>query len=216
MPDARYRTVLFFGVPGVGKGTQGRILSNIPGIFHCASGDIFRSLDPDSPEGQEANSYLAKGNLVPDELTLRIWRRWIENEIAERRFDPRSDLLLLDGIPRNVPQCQMLEDDIKVMRVIYLAATTDEPMIARIKQRAEIENRVDDTDEEVIRHRFEVYRKESAPVLGYYPTELRTAINPMGTVAEVLQRILNCLIPVQNEFLANGMRRDADNSGEGI
>jgi adenylate kinase len=212
MPDARYRTVLFFGVPGVGKGTQGRILSQIPGVFHCASGDIFRSLDPQSAEAQEANSYTAKGNLVPDELTLRIWRRWIEKEIFEDRFDPRSDLLLLDGIPRNVRQCEMLENDIKVMRVIYLAATTDAPMIARIKHRAVIEDRADDTDEEVIRHRFEVYRQQSAPVLDYYPRELRSSINPMGTVAEVLLRILMSLIPVQNEFLNDPL----DDTGSGI
>ncbi len=201
MARKRFKTVLIFGVPGVGKGTQGRVLGSIPGMFHCASGDIFRSLDPNSPEAEEVESYTSKGNLAPDDLTVRIWRQWLDAQIDSGRFNPGEELLLLDGIPRNVHQCEMLEEHVKVMRVIYLAASTDDPMVARIKQRALVEDRADDTDVEIIRRRFQVYREQSAPVLNYYPTELTTAINPMGSVAEVLHRILTCLIPVQNEFV---------------
>lgn len=200
MADDRYKTVLIFGVPGVGKGTQGRILGGIPGIFHCASGDIFRSLDPTSDIAAEVEKYTSQGNLAPDDLSVRIWKEWLDNQVESGQFDPTQELMLLDGIPRNVHQCEMLDDYIKVMRVIYLAASTDEPMVKRILHRAEIESRTDDTDVNIIRHRFEVYREQSAPILGYYPTELTTAINPMGSVAEVLHRILTCLIPVQNEF----------------
>ncbi|MBZ0172936.1 MAG: nucleoside monophosphate kinase, partial [Phycisphaerales bacterium] len=73
MPDP-YQTVLLFGAPGVGKGTQGKILAQIPGFYHISTGDMFRTLDLHSEIGQEIMSYMSKGELVPDELTVKLWR----------------------------------------------------------------------------------------------------------------------------------------------
>ena len=201
MANGRPSAVLLFGVPGAGKGTQGKALDQLPGFFHLSSGDIFRTLDPESTEGQEVRGYSSRGELVPDELTIRIWKQWLDEQIAESRFKPQDEILLLDGIPRNVAQCEILQDHIHVLHVIHLASSDDQPMIDRIKNRALIEGRPDDAQEDVIRRRFEVYREESAPVLNYYPSELISDIDPIGTPAEVLAQILDRLIPVQNSFL---------------
>ena len=201
MAEDRFAAVLLFGVPGAGKGTQGKALGQLPGFFHLSSGDIFRSLDPQSDEGRQVRRYSERGELVPDELTIRIWRNWLDEQIAASRFRPQRDLLLLDGIPRNVRQCEILEEHIQVLRVIHLAAESDEPMIQRIKARALLEGRPDDANEDVIRRRFEVYRRESAPVLNYYPSDLIADVDPLGTPAEVLARVLQCIIPVEKQFL---------------
>lgn len=196
MPDQRHPAVLIFGVPGAGKGTQSNLLKSIPEVFHVSSGDIFRSLDPESAEGQEVRKYSARGELVPDELTIRIWRKWLDSRVAESCYDPKTQLLLLDGIPRNAHQCEILEEHIQVLRVIHLASQDDEPMVERIRQRALKEGRSDDADEGIIRRRFEVYRAESLPVLSFYSADLTADVDPVGTPEEVQVRVLECLEPV--------------------
>ncbi len=198
MSNQLYPTLLLFGVPGVGKGTQGTLLGEIDGFFHVSSGDIFRSLDPNSPDGREVNDYTARGALVPDELTLRLWKKWLDRQIAESRYNPANELLLLDGIPRNAPQCESLQHHIQVLKIIHLACSDDQAMIDRIKKRALEQNRDDDEDEDIIRHRFEVYRNETAPILEFYPSELIATIDPFGTPAEVLKRIMECVMPLMN------------------
>ena len=74
----RYPAALLFGAPGVGKGTQGAILARIPGFFHLSSGDIFRSIDIGGEDGREVTKYISRGDLVPDELTVKIWRRALD------------------------------------------------------------------------------------------------------------------------------------------
>src|SRR3974390_299989 len=115
-----YRTVLLFGAPGAGKGTQGKILGTIPNFFHCACGDVFRSLKTDSPVGKIFLEYSSRGNLVPDEPTVSLWRNFIESMTKAGRFHPDEDTLVLDGIPRNVHQAEMLKDTLKVEAVFYL------------------------------------------------------------------------------------------------
>ena len=69
----RYRSILLLGPPGVGKGTQGKLLGSIPGFFHLATGEMFRGMDKDSTLGKEVVSYSPRGELVPDEVTVRLW-----------------------------------------------------------------------------------------------------------------------------------------------
>ena len=104
----KYRTILLFGAPGSGKGTQGKALGAIPGFFHCACGDVFRSLKPDSEIGKEFLQYSSRGLLVPDEPTVRLWRNFIGDCTRSGRFHPDQDILVLDGIPRNVRQAELL------------------------------------------------------------------------------------------------------------
>lgn len=202
--NQRFRSVLLIGPPGVGKGTQGMILGNIPGFFHMSSGDVFRAVDIGSPEGREISTYLSRGQLVPDEVTIRIWRRALEGNILLNHFKPWEDLLILDGIPRTVDQARILKDHVEVMHVVHLVCADEEDMVRRIKRRAIRENRADDVKEEVIRDRFEVYRKETEPVLKCYPPEIISQVESLGSPAEVLRKVLNCVIPSQNLAFAGG------------
>jgi adenylate kinase len=196
MATADYRAVLLFGAPGVGKGTQGKVLGQIPGFFHLACGDVFRSLDIRSSEGREVSLYVSKGELVPDDVTIRIWKKSLESHIGISRFSPDDDVLILDGIPRNVRQAQIMEGYLDVLHVIHLVCSDEQAMIDRLKRRAIRENRADDANESVIRHRYEVYKSESSPVLSFYPPGIITQIESLRSPAEVCRDILECLIPV--------------------
>ncbi len=208
MSESLFPAILLFGAPGVGKGTQGKLLGRIDGFYHLSSGDIFRALDLKSPEGQEVQQYSSRGELVPDDLTIRIWRNWLDNLIADTIFDPQSEMLLLDGIPRNVKQCEILRQHVEVRKVVHLASQDDEPIIARIKKRALDEGRDDDAKDEVVRRRFQVYRDETTPVLNYYASDITAEVDPMGTPAEVHKRILEHVVPDLKRFRGEDVAAD--------
>ena len=196
MSDRRYSAVLQFGMPGSGKGTQGQLLGKLQGIFHLSTGASFRSLVDDSDDGRLVSDCIRHGRLVADDLTIEICEHWLDAHIETHEFRPEEQILLLDGIPRTVRQCELLKDHVDVVQVIYLRASDTEPIIQRLRQRALIEGRADDADESVIRNRFEDYWHETTPILNFYPPALVREIDPMGTPAEVLKRILEHLIPV--------------------
>jgi len=189
MPEPPYRAVLLFGAPGVGKGTQGQRLGRLPHFVHLSTGEMFRSLDTNSPLGREVRNYTERGELVPDELTIRIFRDAMQRLIASHRFDAKQDTLVLDGIPRNINQCRILDKEIRVVRVLHFVSSNEEAMVARMKRRAQLEGRKDDADETVIRHRFEVYRRETEPLLGHYRGDLILEIDALGTPDEVAAAI---------------------------
>jgi len=194
----RYKSVLLFGAPGVGKGTQGKILGKIPGFFHLACGDVFRSLDMTSDLGKQFLAYSSRGELVPDELTIEMWRQNMHAQTVLSLFKPRQDLLVLDGIPRNVAQAKALKKSLDVLKVIHLSCGDEEAMMQRMRRRALKENRMDDADDKVIRHRFEVYHKETHPVLEYYPPSIVVNIDAVGSPAQVFMRVLDVVVPVQD------------------
>ncbi|WP_166825603.1 adenylate kinase family protein [Thalassoroseus pseudoceratinae] len=205
-PQKKHPAVLLFGPPGVGKGTQGKILGVIPGFFHLSSGDVFRSLDINSPEAQAALPFISRGELAPDELTMKIWLNGLNGQIATSLYKPYEDLLVLDGIPRSVPQVSLLSAYCDVHRIVELVCSDEEKMIHRIKRRAIREHRLDDANEDVIRRRFEVYRRDSMPVIGEYPPEIVTSVDAMRSPAEVLRSVLEVLVPVQNEHFQSSRR----------
>ena len=198
-----YRAILLFGAPGVGKGTQGTILGRIPGIVHLATGDMFRSLDRSSILGKEVTRYSARGELVPDELTIRLWRQHVLTLIEKEEYRPKADVLALDGIPRNLAQATALDDAIEPLVVVHLKPDSIDAMVERMKKRAKREGRQDDGDETVIRRRFEVYERETAPVLTHYPRNLIQEVCAVGTPAEVLLHILKVVVPVYNKVFGN-------------
>ena len=192
---SKYPSILLIGPPGVGKGTQGTMLGNVPGFFHLATGDMFRSLDKESEIGMEFARYSQKGLLVPDFLTVKLWRQHVDQLIERNLYDPAEDILLLDGIPRSESQAGMMNDYIDPFMIVHLLCEDIDEMVRRMQKRATEQGRMDDADENVIRKRFEVYREQTAPVLACYDDELITNIDALGTQAEVLLRILSEVIP---------------------
>ena len=190
----KYRTILMFGAPGSGKGTHGRALGSIPGFFHCACGDVFRNLRADSPLGRLFIDYSGRGQLVPDEPTIELWQHFIKSNTQSGRFHPKTDTLVLDGIPRNVQQAKILKNTLNVIAVFYMQSTDEERLVARIQRRAIKENRLDDANLEVIRDRLHVYENETKPVLKFYGRHLVHRINADQPPAKVLADILRHVV----------------------
>ncbi|MFZ4115785.1 MAG: adenylate kinase family protein [Chthoniobacterales bacterium] len=186
----RFKTLLIFGAPGSGKGTQGRTLGTIPGFYHCACGDVFRGLDVQSKLGREFLKYSSKGKLVPDEITVKLWANWIETVVESGHFKPNRDFLVLDGIPRNMEQAKLMKDFIDVKHIFHLSCPDRDKLVTRLKNRALKENRLDDANEEIIRNRLSVYEEESKPMLHYYKKLSKHDIDASLAPAEVLYRIL--------------------------
>ncbi|MDX1683513.1 MAG: nucleoside monophosphate kinase [Phycisphaeraceae bacterium] len=208
-PEEPYKTVLLIGAPGAGKGTQGRILGQIPGFYHCACGDVFRSIDIHSELGRIFYEYSSRGELVPDDVTVKMWAQNINAHTVLADYKPHADLLVLDGIPRTVAQARLLEGYLDVLQIVHLVCEDQEAMFERLRRRALKENRFDDADEKVIRHRWEVYEEETAPVLEYYDQDLIREISSMGPPAEVLGDILDTVVPIQHALSASGsMEKD--------
>ena len=193
----KYRTILLFGAPGSGKGTQGKILGTIPSFFHCACGEVFRSLRPDSPLGKIFIAYSSRGRLVPDAPTVELWRQYIDASTKTGRFRPAEDTLVLDGIPRNVAQAEMLSDALDVAAVFYLACANQKNLVTRLQRRAIKENRLDDAKLDVIRNRLKTYERETRPVIKFYGKEIVHRINADGTPARVLLDILNHVVKLR-------------------
>jgi adenylate kinase len=195
----RYKSILLFGAPGSGKGTQGKIIGSIPGFYHSATGDIFRSLDLQSEMGRIFWEYAGKGKLVPDEITIRLWKQYIQGLEMINQFHPHNEILVLDGIPRNLKQAQLLDETIDVVKVIHLVCSDLSKMIERLRRRALRENRFDDASDEVIRRRLEVYERDTRPVLNYYSPERVVRVEATMSQIRVLSRLVEFLVPLKEE-----------------
>lgn len=195
--SAPFRTILLFGAPGSGKGTQGKILGQIPGFFHLSCGDVFRSLQPESHLARTFLEYSSHGKLVPDDLTVRLWQDHARRLVDSGHFTPESEVLILDGIPRNVPQAELMQQHIEVRHLVYLETHDQEKMLARLHRRALHENRLDDTNEEVIRRRFAEYQRETAPVLEFYPAQLIHTVDAGYRPMQVLARIIEGIVSLK-------------------
>ena len=195
-----FRTILLFGAPGSGKGTQGKILGQIPGFFHLSCGDVFRALQPESDLGRMFLEYSSRGQLVPDDLTVKLWQVHASRLVDAGQFSPDSEILVLDGIPRNVAQAELMQSYIDVKQLVYLETHDQEKMVARLNRRALHENRLDDTNEAVIRRRFAEYERETAPVLAYYPCDLIHTVDASERPIEVLTRVAQRIASLNTVF----------------
>ena len=178
--------ILLLGAPGAGKGTLGKTLGAIPRFFHCACGDVFRSLDTRTPIGQEFVRHSSTGELVPDELTVKLWQTQMRNWADSHTYKPDIDLLILDGIPRNVRQAELMEEHIKVHHVLHMTCPDRTELARRMRKRALKDNRFDDANEKVIEHRIRTYEEETKPILNHYGDEMTTDIDATDTPVKVL------------------------------
>lgn len=195
--EGKFRSVLIFGPPGSGKGTLGKFLSSTGNHFHLSSGDIFRGLSPESPAGKLYHSYAGKGQLLPDEITIQIWHHYLHGLIATNRYFPNQQLLLLDGIPRTIPQANLLKKHIEIEKIVVLDTKDMEALIRRMQRRALIEKRHDDMDPKVLRTRMEVYQSDTQKLLQHYPTALQAHFNadqkPLAVLRDVLVALSDIL-----------------------
>jgi adenylate kinase len=205
----RYKTILLFGAPGSGKGTQGKILGTIPGFFHSASGDIFRSLDLQSEMGRVFWEYAGKGKLVPDDVTIRVWKQFIMGMTMINQFHPESEILVLDGIPRNVEQARLLEDTLDVLKIIHLRCADLNKMVERLRRRALRENRFDDASDEVIHRRLAIYNNDTMPILDYYPQDIVVNVEATLSQIRVLSELVKTLVPLKEDMDREREQRNA-------
>ncbi len=185
----KYRTLVLFGAPGSGKGTQGKVLGCIPNMLHFSSGDAFRALDPNSELGKTFKEYSTQGKLVPDELTIRLCVDHFGKLVKAGKFNPETDTLILDGIPRSLAQAQALAATVDVKAVINLGCSNFEELVQRMKKRALKEGRKDDADENVIRERFATYDRQTKPLLDFYGPKLVQTVDALQAPIAVLRDV---------------------------
>lgn len=193
---------LILGAPGSGKGTQGKILGTIPRFFHCACGDVFRSLDTRTTLGQKFVEYSSRGELVPDEITIGLWKAQIDNLADTHIYKPDIDVLILDGIPRNVRQAELLDEYVEVHQVFHLSCPDRDELARRMRKRALKDNRLDDASDKVINQRIATYEAETKPILEYYPADrimdIDAAQQPIMVLSQMIQRIIS--LPVYSKM----------------
>lgn len=192
--NLRRPAILILGAPGAGKGTQGKILGTVPRFYHFACGDVFRTLDTRTAVGRQFVEYSSRGELVPDELTITLWKAHIDNLAAMHSYKPDIDCLVLDGIPRSVRQAELISEHIEIHQVIHLSCPNREELARRIRKRALKENRIDDASDKVISQRIATYEAETKPILEFYPPDLVFEIDatqpPIKVFHEISSRII--------------------------
>tara|TARA_Y100000746_G_scaffold96913_1_gene82466 strand:- start:981 stop:1550 length:570 start_codon:yes stop_codon:yes gene_type:complete len=179
--------LIFLGPPGVGKGTQARLVCENYGIIHLSTGDILRSEIKDSSEvGKVAKSYIDEGALVPDNVLLDIINLRLSKNDSQNGY-------LLDGFPRTIGQAEGLYDIMNIKKhkldvAISLVAEENE-LIQRLINRGHDSGRTDDTPE-IIKQRQEVYWKQTAPLIDFYSNKnVLVEINGIGSIPEIKNRI---------------------------
>ncbi|MFJ8896186.1 adenylate kinase [Leifsonia sp. NPDC102414] len=183
--------MLIVGPPGAGKGTQASRITTAYGIPDISTGDIFRAnIKNETPLGLQVKAIVDAGDYVPDSLTNEL----VTNRIAE---DDAAGGFLLDGYPRTLDQVAYLDELLekngqKLDAVIQLVADQDE-IVARLTKRAQEQGRADDS-EEAIRHRQEVYVRETSPLIDVYRQRgLLVEVDGLGDMDEVAARITSAL-----------------------
>lgn len=180
--------LVLFGKPGAGKGTQAGFLKEKYNLKHISTGDVFRYNMKNGTElGKLAQSYIDRGELVPDEVTIEMLKAEVEKNGDAEGF-------IFDGFPRTVAQAEALDNflesrDMKVDATIALEAD-DDVLVARLLERGKDSGRSDDQDEAKIRNRFDEYNEKTAPLKEYYQKQGKFyAVNGIGEISEITERL---------------------------
>ena len=180
--------LVLFGKPGAGKGTQAAFLKDKYNLVHISTGDIFRyNIKNQTKLGKLAQSYMDKGDLVPDEVTIQMLQEEVEK-------NPNAEGFIFDGFPRTFAQAEALDAFLtsKGMRIHGTLAleADDEVLIKRLLERGKVSGRTDDQDEEKIRNRFTEYNEKTAPLIAFYQAQGKYhPINGIGTIEEITTRL---------------------------
>ena len=180
--------IVLFGKPGAGKGTQAEFLKEKYNLTHISTGDVFRyNLKNDTELGKLARTYMDNGELVPDEVTIKM----LEDEV-EKNQDTEG--FLFDGFPRTIAQAEALDaflttKDWVVTATVALEAD-DEILVERLLERGKTSGRADDQDEEKIRNRYQEYNEKTAPLMEYYNKQNKFyPVNGIGSISEITERL---------------------------
>ena len=170
---SKFKSYLVFGPNGIGKGTNAKAVGVLPGFLHFSTGDMFRALVARVKEGTASelelriDKTMKSGGLVDDQTTVDLAKLNLENAVSEGRFKLETDYVLLDGLPRNRKQAEMISEFIDVRKVLHVTASR-EVAVARITGRAMIEGRKDDQDAEAVGKRLDIFFTNAADILSYY------------------------------------------------
>jgi len=184
--------VILFGPPGSGKGTQAQKLAEKYNFLHISTGDLFRSEIGNKTElGLEAMTFISKGQLVPDAITIGMLRKKVEES-------HEVDGVIFDGFPRNVLQAEALDELLaekdQLIAGLIALEVDDAEIVSRILERAKTSGRSDDGDVEIIKNRLKVYKGETAPVFAHYDEDGRSfAINGVGQIEEIFGRLCDLI-----------------------
>ncbi|MCB0592485.1 MAG: adenylate kinase [Lewinellaceae bacterium] len=180
--------LILFGPPGSGKGTQAAGLVEKYELLHISTGDLFRyEMGNNTPLGQKAKSYIEKGALVPDEVTVGMLRNKVDANLDVEGY-------IFDGFPRTVPQADeldnLLAENGNEVTLLLMLDVPDDELVKRLLLRGETSGRADDIDEAIIRNRIEVYKNETTPVFDYYAEKGKaTKVHGVGTIEEIFGRL---------------------------
>lgn len=184
--------IVLFGAPGAGKGTQSERLIEKYGLVHLSTGDIFRAnIKQETELGLLAKSYMDKGNLVPDEVTINMLRSEVLKHESPKGF-------IFDGFPRNNAQAAALDKllaSLNTSITLMLALDVEENELReRLRKRAEISGRPDDAKPEVIENRINVYKNETAPLKEFYKAQDKfVSIDGIGSIDEISNRLYEAI-----------------------
>lgn len=183
------KNIVLFGKPGAGKGTQASVLKEKFELVHISTGDVFRyNISNETELGTLAKSYMDKGELVPDSVTINMLADEVDRSIAEAKG------YIFDGFPRTTAQAEALdtllsEKGMQVDATIALEADEDE-LTARLLERGKTSGRTDDTDEVKIRTRFAEYNAKTAPLIEFYKKQNKLySVNGIGEIDQITERI---------------------------
>ena len=180
--------LILFGKPGAGKGTQANFLKEKYNLVHISTGDVFRyNIKNGTDLGVLAKSYIDKGDLVPDEVTINMLQAEVEKNTEANGF-------IFDGFPRTTTQAEALDSYLASKNMIISGTIAleadDEILIKRLLERGKVSGRADDQDESKIRNRFDEYNQKTAPLINYYENQNKFySVNGIGTIEEITGRL---------------------------
>lgn len=184
--------IVLFGPPGAGKGTQSIKLVEKFNLVHLSTGDVFRyNIKNGTPLGLLAKSYIDKGNLVPDEVTIDMLKSEVEKQPDARGF-------IFDGFPRTTAQAEALDQFMTqkgtCISMMLALQVDEEELVKRLTLRGADSGRADDTDEAIIRNRIKVYNEQTAVAADFYNAQGKYhSINGVGSIDEIFSRLADTI-----------------------